>query len=164
MSTTVEYILDVETQKAEAGLKNRATNSAYRQRGEEPPKAARGLSGSFQAVGEVSNLVNPQLERIGRMLQLVHHPISCTGSISCQWKPDHYWCNGCTYAAIGVYTHTPQAVRANEESIKKLNETLEKNTAEIEKNQQAFSNAENAILSSAGGINELRLKYAELSG
>jgi len=165
MSTTVEYILDVETQKAEAGLKK--TEQQTKRTGKEVKnlrKQARGLSGSFQAVGEVSNLVNPQLAGLADVAIGASSAFRALGRSLASGNPIIIGVTATLITAIAVYTAYTASVRANEESIKKLNETLEKNTAEIEKNQQAFANAENAILDSAGGINELRLKYAELSG
>ncbi len=165
MSTTVEYILDVETAKAQTGLKKtevqtkRTTDAVKNAR-----KQFRGMSGTFQAVGEVSNLVNPQLAGLADVAIGASSAFRALGRSLASGNPIIIGVTAALITAIGVYTAYTSSVRANEESIKKLNETLEKNTAEIEKNQQAFANAENAILDSAGGINELRLKYAELSG
>jgi hypothetical protein len=165
MSTTVEYILDVETQKAQTGLKKteqqtKKTTAAVKN----ARKQFRGMSGSFQAVGEVSNLVNPQLAGLADVAIGASSAFRALGRSLASGNPIIIGITGVLMAGVAAYTAYTSSVRANEESIKKLNETLEKNTAEIEKNQQAFANAENAILDSAGGINELRLKYAELSG
>ena len=165
MSTTVEYILDVETQKAQTGLKKtevqtkRTTDAVKNAR-----KQFRGMSGTFQAVGEVSNIVNPQLAGLADVAIQTSSAFRALGRSLASGNPIIIGITAALMAGIAVYSAYTASVRANEESIKKLNETLEKNTAEIEKNQQAFTNAENAILDSAGGINELRLKYAELSG
>jgi hypothetical protein len=68
MSTTVEYILDVDAKGAQAGLKKteqatkRTTKSIKSAR-----QQARGLSGSFQAVGEAAGFMAPELVGLGEI-------------------------------------------------------------------------------------------------
>ncbi len=165
MSTSVEYILDIETQKAQAGLRKtdqqvKRTSASLKN----ARKQARGLSGSFQFVGEAAGAINPQLAGLADVAMNASSALRGLGRAFASGNPLIIGATALIVSAIAVYTAYTASVRANEESQKRLNEVLKKNTTEMEKQKTSFQNAENAILDSAGSINTLRLRYAELSG
>lgn len=165
MSTTVEYILDVETGKAQTGLKKteqqtKKTTSAIK----DSRKAARGMSGSFQAVGEVANLVNPQLAGLADAAIGASSAFRAFGRSLASGNPIII---GITLALAGLvagYTAYTASVRRNEESQKALQKATASANQEIEKSIETFDRAEAALLSSAERVNKLAFEYQKLTG
>lgn len=165
MSTTVEYILDVETGKAQTGLKKteqqtKKTTAAIK----DGRKAARGMSGSFQAVGEVANLVNPQLAGLADAAIGASSAFRAFGRSLASGNPIIIGITLALTAAIGVYTAYTASVRRNEESQKALQKATATANQEIEKSIETFDRAEAALLSSAERVNKLAFEYQKLTG
>ena len=165
MSTTVEYILDIDSKGAQAGLKKteqatkRTTRSVKNLR-----QQARGMSGSFQAVGEAANFMAPELSGLADLFMMGARTARGFGRALASGNLLIIGATLAITAGIGAYAAFNAATKREEESQKALSKALEENTKKIKENQKAYSNAENAILSSAGKLNELRLQYAVLSG
>ena len=165
MSTTVEYILEVDSKGAQAGLKKteqatkRTTRSVKNLR-----QQARGMSGSFQAVGEAANFMAPELTGLADVAMAGARSFRGLGRALASGNPLIIGATLAITAAIAAYAAFTAATKAEEESQKALSKALEENTKKIKENQEAYNKAENAILSSAGKLNELRMQYAVLSG
>ena len=165
MSTTVEYILDVETAKAQTGLKKteqqlkKTSNQVIHAR-----KQFRGMSGTFQAVGEVSNIVNPQLAGFADVAIQTSSAFRALGRSLASGNAVIITTTFVVMAAVGAYTLYNASVKRNDESQKELHESLKKTTVEIDKSQQAFQRAEQALLSSAERVNKLAFEYKRLTG
>jgi len=165
MSTTVEYILDVETQKAQTGLKKteqqtKKTTSAIK----DSRKAARGMSGSFQAVGEVANLVNPQLAGLADVAIGASSAFRAFGRSLASGNPIIISITLALTGLIGIYTAYNASVRRNEASQKALQKATATANQEIEKSIEVFDRAENTLLSSAERVNKLAFEYQKLTG
>jgi len=165
MSTTVEYILEVDSKGAQAGLKKteqatkRTTRSVKNLR-----QQARGMSGSFQAVGEAANFMAPELTGLADVAMAGARSFRGLGRALASGNPLIIGATLAITAAIAAYAAFTAATKAEEASQKALSKALDENTKKIKENQEAYNKAENAILSSAGKLNELRLQYAVLSG
>ena len=165
MSTTVEYILEVDSKGAQAGLKKteqatkRTTRSVKNLR-----QQARGMSGSFQAVGEAANFMAPELTGLADVAMAGARSFRGLGRALASGNPLIIGATLAITAAIAAYAAFTAATKAEEASQKALSKALEENTKKIKENQEAYNKAENAILSSAGKLNELRMQYAVLSG
>ena len=165
MSTTVEYILEVDAKGAQAGLKKteqatkRTTRSVKNLR-----QQARGMSGSFQAVGEAANFMAPELTGLADVAMAGARSFRGLGRALASGNPLIIGATLAITAAIAAYAAFTAATKAEEESQKALSKALDENTKKIKENQEAYNKAENAILSSAGKLNELRMQYAVLSG
>lgn len=165
MSTTVEYILDIDSKGAQAGLKKteQATKRTTRQV-KNLRQQARGMSGSFQAVGEAANFMAPELTGLADVFVMGARSFRGFGRALAS---GNVFIIGATVAitgAIAAYALFTKATKAEEESQKALSKAIDENTKKIKANQAAYNTAENAILSSAGKLNELRMQYAVLSG
>ena len=165
MSTTVEYILDVETQKAQTGLKKteqqtKKTTAAIK----DSRKAARGMSGSFQAVGEVANLVNPQLAGLADAAIGASSAFRAFGRSLASGNPIIISITIALAGLVGIYTAYTANVRRNEESQKALQKATASANQEIEKSIETFDRAEDALLSSAERVNKLAFEYQKLTG
>ena len=165
MSTTVEYILDIDSKGAQAGLKKteqatkRTTRSVKNLR-----QQARGMSGSFQAVGEAANFMAPELSGLADVAVAGARSFRGLGRALASGNLLIIGATLAITAGIGAYAAYTAATKREEESQKALSKALDENTKKIKENQKAYSTAENAILSSAGKLNELRIQYAVLSG
>ena len=165
MSTTVEYILEVDSKGAQAGLKKteqatkRTTRSVKNLR-----QQARGMSGSFQAVGEAANFMAPELTGLADVAMAGARSFRGLGRALASGNPLIIGATLAITAAIAAYAAFTAATKAEEASQKALSKALDENTKKIKENQEAYNKAENAILSSAGKLNELRMQYAVLSG
>ncbi|MEM7070299.1 MAG: hypothetical protein AAF403_00890, partial [Pseudomonadota bacterium] len=165
MSTTVEYILDVDAKGAQAGLKK--TGQAAKKTTKSIKSArmqARGLSGSFQAVGEAAGFMAPELAGLGEIALVGARSFRGFGRTLASGSPIIIGLTLAITAGIAAFAAFNAATKREEESQKALSKALEENTKKIKENQAAFDKSENAILSSAGKLNELRLQYAVLSG
>ena len=125
---------------------------------------ARGLSGSFQAVGEAANYLAPELTGLADIAVTGARAFRGLGRSLASGNVYIIAATVLISAAIAAYALFTAATKREEESQKALNKALDENTKKIKQNQKAYSDAENAILSSAGKLNELRLEYALLSG
>ena len=165
MSTTVEYILDIDSKGAQAGLKKteqatkRTTRSVKNLR-----QQARGMSGSFQAVGEAANFMAPELSGLADVFMMGARTARGFGRALASGNLIIIGLTLAITAGIAAFAAFNAATKREEESQKALSKALEENTKKIKENQAAYTNAENAILSSAGKLNELRLEYAVLAG
>ncbi len=165
MSTTVEYILDIDSKGAQAGLKKteqqvkKTTKSVKSLRSQ-----ARGMSGSFQAVGEAANFMAPELSGLADVAVAGARTFRGLGRALASGNVYIIGATLALSAGIAAYALYNAATKREEESQKALAKALDESTKKIKKNQEAFQNAENAILTSAGTLNELRLQYAVLSG
>lgn len=165
MSTTVEYILEIDSKGAQAGLKQtdqqvqKTTSSLKNMRAQ-----ARGMSGSFQAVGEAANFLAPELTGLADVAVAGARTFRGLGRALASGNPIIIGLTVAIGAAIAAYAAFNAANKREEESLKALNKTLDENTKKIQENQSAYDNAEKAILTSAGKLNDLRLEYALLSG
>ncbi len=165
MSTTVEYILDVDAKGAQAGLKK--TGQAAKKTTKSIKSArmqARGLSGSFQAVGEAAGFMAPELAGLGEIALVGARSFRGFGRALASGSPIIIGLTLAITAGIAAFAAFNAATKREEESQKALSKALEENTKKIKENQAAYNKAEKAILSSAGKLNELRLQYAVLSG
>lgn len=165
MSTTVEYILDVDAKGAQAGLKK--TGQAAKKTTKSIKSArmqARGLSGSFQAVGEAAGFLAPELTVLGEVALVGARSFRGFGRTLASGNPIIIGLTLAITAGIAAFAAFNAATKAEEASQKALTKALEENTKKIKENQEAYNKAENAILSSAGKLNELRMQYAVLSG
>ena len=165
MSTTVEYILDIDSKGAQAGLKRTEQQVKSTTRRVKDLRAqARGASGSFQAVGEAANFLAPELTGLADIAMAGARSFRGFGRALASGNPLIIGATLAVTAAIAAYAAFTRATRAEEESQKALSKALDENTKKIKENQKAYSSAENAILSSAGKLNELRLQYDVLAG
>ena len=165
MSTNVEYILDINSRGAERGLQRTQQRAQRTQRTvRNLRREARGLSGSFQAVGEAAGFMAPELVGVGEAAMVGARLFRGLGRTLASGSPIIIGITIALGALITTYALFHAATKREEESQKKLNKVLEENTKKIKANQKAYETAENAILSSAGKLNNLRLQYAVLSG
>lgn len=165
MSTTVEYILDVETGKAQTGLKKteqqtKKTTAAIK----DGRKAMRGMSGSFQAVGEVANLVNPQLAGVADAAIGTSSAFRALGRSLASGNLIIIGITATLMLGVAAYTAYSASVRRNEESQKALQKATASANQEIEKSIETFDRAEAALLSSAERVNKLAFEYQKLTG
>ena len=165
MSTTVEYILDIDSKGAQAGLKRTEQQvKSTTRRVKDLRSQARGMSGSFQAVGEAANFLAPELTGLADVAVAGARSFRGFGRALASGSPLIIGLTVAISAGIAVFAAFNAATKREEESQKALSKALDENTKKIKENQAAYTNAENAILSSAGKLNELRLEYAALSG
>ena len=165
MSTTVEYILDIDSKGAQAGLKKTEQATKRTTRSLKSARAqARGLSGSFQAVGEAAGFMAPELTGLADVFMMGARTARGFGRALASGNPIIIGLTLAITAGIAAFAAFNAATKREEESQKALSKALEENTKKIKENQAAYTNAENAILSSAGKLNELRLEYAVLAG
>lgn len=165
MSTSVEYILEIDTKGAQQGLKKTNQQVKKTARNVKSMRAnARGLSGSFQAVGEAAGFMAPELAGLGEVAMVGARTFRGLGRTLASGHPIIIGLTLAIGGAIAVFAAFNAATKREEASKKALSKSIEENTKKIKDNAKAFEAAENAILSSAGKINNLRLKYAELSG
>lgn len=165
MSTSVEYILEIDTKGAQQGLKK--TNQQVKKTAKNVKSMranARGLSGSFQAVGEAAGFMAPELAGLGEVAMVGARTFRGLGRTLASGHPIIIGLTLAIGGAIAVFAVFNAATKREKASVKALSKAIEENTKKIKQNEKAFTAAENAILSSAGKINNLRLKYAELSG
>lgn len=165
MSTTVEYILDIDSKGAQAGLKRTEQQVKSTTRRVKDLRAqARGMSGSFQAVGEAANFLAPELTGLADVAVAGARGFRGLGRALASGSPLIIGLTVAISAGIAVFAAFNAATKREEESQKALSKALDENTKKIKENQEAYNKAENAILSSAGKLNELRMQYAVLSG
>jgi len=165
MSTTVEYILEIDSKGAQKGLKQTQRQAKKTTRSVKSLRSqARGLSGSFQAVGEVAGFAAPEIAGLGEIAMLGARSFRGFGRALASGNPYIIGVTLAITAAIGAYAVFNAANKREAESVKALSKAIEENTKKINKNNAAFLKSENAILNSAGKVNDLALQYALLSG
>ena len=165
MSTTVEYILDVETQKAQAGLKRteaqtKKTSASLK----DARRQARGLSGSFQFVGEAAGALNPQLAGLADGAMGASSALRGLGRAFASGNPLIIGATALVVAAIAAYTAYTASVRRNEESQKALQTAINETRDQVSKSSDAFNKAEDSLLSNAERVNKLAFEYQKLTG
>jgi hypothetical protein len=165
MSTTVEYILDVETGKAQAGLKRteqqtKRTTSTMRNMRRE----ARGLSGSMQFVGESAGALAPELSGMADAAMTGASALRGLGRALASGNPYVILATAVITGLIAAYAAMTAATRRNEESQKEFQKAIQETNKQIEESKVAFDNAEAAILGNAGVVNELAFEYQKLTG
>ena len=165
MSTTVEYILDVETGKAQAGLKRteqqtkRTTTSMRGMRRE-----ARAVSGSMQFVGEAAGSLAPELSGMADAAMAGASALRGLGRALTSGNPYVIGATIAITALIAAYAAMTAATRRNEESQKEFQKVLDETNKKINESRIAFDNAEAAILGNAGVVNDLSFEYQKLTG
>ena len=165
MSTTVEYILDVETQKAQSGLKKTEAQTKRTSRSlKDARKQARGLSGSFQFVGEAVGAINPQLAGLADGAMGASSALRGLGRALASGNPLIVVATGLVVAAIAAYTAYTASVRRNEESQKALQKSIDETRNELIKSNEAFDRSEQALANSAERVNNLTFEYQKLTG
>jgi hypothetical protein len=165
MSTTVEYILDVETGKAQAGLKKteqqtKRTTSTLRGMRRE----ARAVSGGLQFTGEAANALAPELSGMADMAIGAAGALRGLGRALASGNPLIIGATAVVAALIAGYAAMTAATRRNEESQKELQKAIQETNKQVEESKIAFDNAEAAILSNAGVVNDLSFEYQKLTG
>ena len=165
MSTTVEYILDVETQRAQKGLKRtdqqaQRTGRSFRNLRSQ----ARGLSGSFQSVGEVSSLINPQMGALADTTMALAGAFRGLGRALASGNPIIIGITALVITAIAAYSAFTASAKANKESQDKLRNSLKAVNEAIEETRQVARQAADALAENAGQVNELVLQYDLMTG
>lgn len=165
MSTTVEYILDVETGKAQTGLKKteqqtkRTTASMRGMRRE-----ARGVSGSMQFVGESAQALAPELTGLADVALGASRALRGLGRALASGNVFVIFATAVITALIAAYALWNASTKRNEESQKEFQKVIDETNKRIQANKAAFENAEAAILSNAGVVNDLSFEYQKLTG
>ena len=165
MSTTVEYILDVETGRAQAGLKRteqqtKRTTSTLRNMRRE----ARAVSGGLQFTGEAANALAPELSGMADMAIGAAGALRGLGRALASGNPLIIGATVVVGSLIAAYAALTAATKRNEESQKEFKKAVEETNKAIEQNKIAFDNAEAAILGNAGVVNDLSFEYQKLTG
>ena len=165
MSTTVEYILDIETGKAQAGLKRteqqtKRTTSTLRGMRRE----ARAVSGGLQFTGEAANALAPELSGMADMAIGAAGALRGLGRALASGNPLIIVATAAVATLIAGYAAFTAATRRNEESQKEFQKVIDETNKRLEENKIAFNNAEAAILSNAGVVNDLTFEYQKLTG
>jgi hypothetical protein len=173
MSTTVEYILDVETGKAQAGLKKteqqtKRTTSTLRGMRRE----ARAVSGGLQFTGEAANALAPELSGMADMAIGAAGALRGLGRALASGNPLIIGATAVVAALIAGYAAMTAATRRNEDSFEyqkltgqisaaeaaefrreqKVGKFGEKATQDLEKQRRALfeqESAQNRLLAAA---------------
>jgi hypothetical protein len=165
MSTTVEYILEIDSKGAQKGLKQTERQAKKTTRSVKSLRSsARGMSGSFQAVGEAAGFMAPELSGLAEVAMVGARTFRGLGRTLASGNPIIIGLTLAIGGAIAAFAVFNAANKREKESVKALSKAIEENTKKINKNNAAFLKSENAILNSAGKVNELALQYAVLSG
>ena len=165
MSTTVEYILDIETGKAQAGLQRteqqtkRTTSSLRNMRRE-----ARSMSGALQFTGEAANALAPELAGMADMAIGAAGALRGLGRALVSGNPLIIGATVAIGGLIAAYAALTAATKRNEESQKEFQKVVDETNKAIEANRIAFDSAEAALLTNAEMVNDLSFEYARLTG
>jgi hypothetical protein len=165
MSTTVEYILEVETGGAEKGLKK--TDEAVKKTSKNMTgmkKNARAVSGSMNAVGQAASLLSPELAGLGAIALSGGRTISSFGRALAAGNPIIIGATVAITGLIAVYAAFSASTKRNQESQKALSDAIQTTNQKMEASQAVFNKANEQMLVNAEKVNELSFKYQELTG
>ena len=126
MSTTVEYILEIDSKGAQRGLKKTERQTKKTTRSVKNLRAqARGMSGSFQAVGEAAGFMAPELAGLGEIAMVGARSFRGFGRALASGNPLIIGLTVAITAAIGAYAAFNAANKKETESIKALSKAID---------------------------------------
>ena len=165
MSTTVEYILDVETQRAQKGLRQtdkqtQRTGRSFRSLRSQ----ARGLSGSFQSIGEASSLINPQLGALADTAMTLGGAFRGLGRALASGNPIIIGLTAGVIAAVGAYTLFTGAAERAKKNQEVINKSIEKTNKILDDFKSKSIEAADSLNGYALAVNELVFEYKMMSG
>lgn len=165
MSTTVEYILDVETGKAQQGLKKteqqtKRTASSFKNL----RRDARAMSGSMQFLGQTAGALTPELAGMADVAMGAAGALRGLGRALSSSNPLLIGATVVIGGLIAAYAALTAATKRNEASQKEFAKAIEETNKSIKASTAAFDSAEAGLLANAGTVNDLAFEYQKLTG